>query len=679
MTYNRLATETSPYLLQHRDNPVHWYPWGPDATTASKNQNKPILLSIGYAACHWCHVMAHESFENREIADLMNSLFINIKVDREERPDIDHVYQSALQMMGEQGGWPLTMFLTPEGEPFWGGTYFPSTPKYGRVGFPQILQQLSHAYHHDAERLTHNVAALREGLKSISNPPGGGSLDERMFDQAATSLLKAVDPITGGTHGAPKFPQPALFGFLWRAYQRTGNIAYRTAVSHTLEHICQGGIYDHLAGGFSRYSTDEVWLAPHFEKMLYDNALLIELLAEVHKETNSRLFETRIRETIGWLTRDMKNGVEDCSAFASAYDADSEGEEGRFYVWSESEIDSLLGPAAAKFKAVYDVTGRGNWEGKNILNRSEDLTLLDDADETILENARMNLLSVREKRVWPQRDDKVLTDWNGLMISALTQASVHFAEPGWLAMAKEAYDFVRQYLMVGDRLMHSWCAGSARHPATLDDYANMSRAALLLYHATSDNSCLDQAKRWVTVLNQHYWDADEGGYFLSADDTDDVIARPKTCQDNAVPPGNGIMLEVLARLFFMTGDPEYQDRAERLVRAMTPTDPKASFYSLTLLSGYDILTRAVQVVLVTPDGPEQAHALRDAALRAPVRNLVLSTPGTARDLPSSHPASGKTAIDGQATAYVCVGMRCGLPITRVEDLVTALENPPAIT
>jgi len=683
MTHNRLTDETSPYLLQHKDNPVHWYAWGEEAMNAARSTNKPIMLSIGYAACHWCHVMAHESFEDPAIAALMNDLFINIKVDREERPDIDHVYQSAAQMMGEQGGWPLTMFLTHDGTPFWGGTYFPSTAKYGRPGFPQILEQLSHAFHQDNVRVSQNAAAIGKAMKSISDPDGGGQISDQMFDQAASQLVKMVDTHAGGTEGAPKFPQPALFGFLWRAYLRSGTAAYQDAVTLTLDHICQGGIYDHLGGGFSRYSTDEVWLAPHFEKMLYDNALLIELMTEVHKVTGSVLYQTRIAETIAWALRDMLNGPDNGrdgpQAFASAYDADSEGEEGLFYVWSESEVDNLLGPAAKTFKDAYDVSAYGNWEGKNILNRSANLGLMDQAQETILLNARQNLLSVREQRVWPQRDDKILTDWNGMMIAALVQASIRFDQPAWLTAATAAYAFIRDHVAADGRLLHSWCAGSARHPATLDDYANISRAALFLNQATGEPNYLQHARDWVDILNRHYWDADKGGYFLSADDTTDVIARPKTCQDNAVPPGNGTMLEVLARLFYLTGDITYQQRADALIQAMTPTDPRAAFYSLTLLSGYDILTRAVQVVIVDPGDPgdphniEQANLLRRTALKSPARNIILSHITDQADLPTNHPAHGKAAVNGRCTVYVCVGATCGLPVTSCEDLASALK------
>src|SRR5437763_11353817 len=365
---NRLGQETSPYLLQHKDNPVHWQPWGPEALQAAEADDKPILLSIGYAACHWCHVMAHESFENPEIAAVMNRDFINIKVDREERPDLDAIYQHALALMGEQGGWPLTMFLTPEGEPFGGGTYFPPEPRWGRPGFPQVLQSLAAAYRDKNDAISTNVAALREALQRLGRPePGEGvAVTPALLDRVAERLLREVDPIHGGIGTAPKFPQCGIFELLWRAWKRTGTTAYRDAVLRTLTTICQGGIYDHLGGGFARYATDARWLVPHFEKMLYDNAELIDLLTLVWQETRDPLYAHRVAETMGWLQREM-TGPE--GGFYSSLDADSGHEEGKFYVWSEAEIDAVLGDRAALFKQFYDVTSPGNWEGHTILNR----------------------------------------------------------------------------------------------------------------------------------------------------------------------------------------------------------------------------------------------------------------------------------------------------------------------
>ncbi|MEQ9199913.1 MAG: thioredoxin domain-containing protein, partial [Rhodospirillales bacterium] len=352
---NLLSNETSPYLLQHQDNPVHWRPWGADALKAARDEDKPVLLSIGYAACHWCHVMAHESFEDPETAEIMNRLFINIKVDREERPDLDAIYQSTLQLLGQQGGWPLTMFLTPDGEPFWGGTYFPDTPRYGMPSFRQLLKGVSSTYQQKSDDITKNVDALRDGLAKMSAGAGAGDDDISLaqIDAAATALLRAVDPVNGGLNGAPKFPQPCIFKFLWRAGLRTGNPDLKQAVIRTLDAMSQGGIYDHLGGGYARYSTDDEWLAPQFEKMLYDNAQLIDLLVDVWRGTGSDLYETRIRECINWLEREM---IADGGAFSSTIDADSEGEEGRFYVWQEAEIDALLGDDSPVFKAAYDVS-----------------------------------------------------------------------------------------------------------------------------------------------------------------------------------------------------------------------------------------------------------------------------------------------------------------------------------
>ncbi|HEX9533988.1 MAG TPA: thioredoxin domain-containing protein, partial [Stellaceae bacterium] len=368
MDRNRLGEETSPYLLQHKDNPVHWQPWGAETLAAAKAEDKPILLSIGYAACHWCHVMAHESFENLQIAERMNELFVSIKVDREERPDLDAIYQHALALMGEQGGWPLTMFLTPEGEPFWGGTYFPPEQRWGRPGFPQVLDAMSNAYARDRDKVAKNVVALREALQRLRSPERGGAIGRELLDGIAERLLRETDQLHGGIGTAPKFPQTGVIELLWRAWKRTGQPPYRDAVVKALDAMCQGGIYDHLGGGFARYSTDARWLVPHFEKMLYDNAELVDLLTLVWQDTKSPLYRERADETLGWVSREM---VTPASGFASSLDADSEHEEGKFYVWSKAEIDQVLGKRATLFKRFYDVTAEGNWEEKNILNRSK--------------------------------------------------------------------------------------------------------------------------------------------------------------------------------------------------------------------------------------------------------------------------------------------------------------------
>jgi hypothetical protein len=516
------------------------------------------------------------------------------------------------------------------------------------------------------------------GLQNISRTDGGAGLTRARLDEVAEMALRLVDPVHGGTQGAPKFPQPAFFKFLWRGYKRTGSLLYRESVLLTLEKICQGGIYDHLGGGFARYSTDPVWLAPHFEKMLYDNAQLIELLTEAWQETASPLYAARVRETVAWAVREMRvtDGGEKTFAFASAYDADSEGEEGRFYVWSEADIDRLLGDeAAAVFKDAYDVTPYGNWEGKNILNRSDKPALGNAAYEKSLAASRGKLLEHRNHRVWPSWDDKVLADWNGLMIAALAFAGAAFGEPAWIEAAATAFDFVRTRMRDGDRLFHAWRAGQAKHPAVIDDYANMSRAALLLHEVTGDGSYLEQARSWIESADAHHWDAANGGYFLAADDTADLIVRAKTVHDNATPAGNGVMVEVLARLYHLTGDAAYRTRAEETVRAFCGEDARPVMAMPSLLAGYELLENAVQAVIVSADGGAAAHGLVEAAFAAPVPNRIVLQVHDGASLPPEHPAAGKEPKDGQATAYVCIGTTCGLPVTNAAALRAAMTAP----
>ncbi|MBT4932053.1 MAG: thioredoxin domain-containing protein [Rhodospirillaceae bacterium] len=667
MNRNLLDQETSPYLLQHRANPVHWQPWGEDALQAARKGNKPILLSIGYSACHWCHVMAHESFEDEAIAGVMNDLFINIKVDREERPDLDVIYQSALALMGEQGGWPLTMFLTPEGEPFWGGTYFPATPRYGRPAFPDLLKQISNTYDSQRDRIAESVVALKTALEQLSKPAGGPGLSFPLLDEAAAIAQSATDSVWGGTQGAPKFPQVSFFQFLWRSSLRTGRKDYADSVTLLLERMCQGGIYDHIGGGFARYATDEIWLAPHFEKMLYDNAQLIELMADVWRVTKNPLLEIRIAETIDWCLREMivEDDTGEGFAFASALDADAEGEEGRFTVWSAAQIDSVLGERSEHFKAVYDVTPGGNWEGKNILNRnaSDDTRRLgDNALEEMLTGCRAALLKVRDDRVWPERDHKALADWNAMMIAALAHSGNLLGRRDWTHHAEAVFDFVCRNMIEDGRFRHSWRDGKARHTAVLDDYAHMIRAALVLYEATANGVYLDQAEAWMAIVNGRYWDADGGGYFLSADDTTDVITRSKTIADNAVPSGNGVMAEVLARLYLLGGKEDYREQAERLIRTFSSSQARNLVSLPGLMMGYEILERALCIVIVGDDDG-LLRAAREAA--PPWRVILRLAPGA--DLPQGHPAHGKTGT-GQPTAFVCTAGTCSLPVTAAEDL-----------
>jgi uncharacterized protein YyaL (SSP411 family) len=668
---NALAHQTSPYLLQHKDNPVHWQAWGPEAFAAAKAENKPILLSIGYAACHWCHVMAHESFENPEIARLMNDLFISIKVDREERPDVDTIYQHALALLGEQGGWPLTMFLTPEREPFWGGTYFPPEARWGRPGFPQVLEALARAYREDHEAVAKNVAALTQALGRLATPTAGEGISIELTDQVAERLTREIDWTHGGIGDAPKFPQASLLGVLWRGYRRTGTEAMGNAVTLTLDHICQGGIYDHVGGGFARYSVDRQWLVPHFEKMLYDNAQLVELLTHAWQATGKALYAERVAETVAWLAREMRQSG---GGFSSSLDADSEHEEGKFYVWTEAEIDALLGSRAARFKEIYDVAPGGNWEGHAILNRLEHLERADDAVEADLAQDRAVLLEARAKRVRPGLDDKVLADWNGLMIAALAYAAPAFGKPDWLVLAEQAFAFVERDMTAPDRrLRHSWRAGRAAHPATLDDYANLARAALILYESTGTQTYISRARDWVELVERYYADS-AGGYFVAASDTEGLLTRPKMVQDAATPSGNGTMVELLARLYYLTGDEAYHTRAEGTVKAFAGDVPKNFFPFGSLLNGNETLQRAVQIVIRGRRGESDTDRLLRAVHSVSLPTRVLSVVEPGAGLPQNHPASGKDQVAGRATAYVCRGPVCSLPITEATVLKEELET-----
>ncbi len=670
MSRNRLAEEASPYLQQHSENPVHWQAWGPDALAESKATGKPILLSVGYSSCHWCHVMAHESFEDAETAALMNQLYVNIKVDREERPDLDAVYQRALSLMGQHGGWPLTMFLTPEGEPFWGGTYFPPESKWGRPSFRQVLAMVDEAYRTEPDKIAKNRGALRNALASMGQSRPGKEITKVQIDSCADTLLHEIDGKHGGIGGAPKFPNTTMLEMLWRNYRRTGSQLMRTAVLLTLERMSQGGIYDHLGGGYARYSTDERWLAPHFEKMLYDNAQILDLLGQTWLDTENALFRRRARETVGWLLREMLAGK---GAFASALDADSEGEEGKFYVWSEAEIDAVLGVDAPLFKAVYDVSAEGNWEHTNILNRLRPPRLASRIDEAALKTMRKNLLAERAKRERPSWDDKVLADWNGLMIAALADTSQIFAEPSWLDAARAAYHYVVHVMGESGRLRHAARHDRVKTAEFLDDYANMGRAALALFEATGDATYLDDARRFVRILDADYWDGAAGGYFFSPTGAETILVRAKTAHDSATPAGNGTMVGVLARLFYLTGENAYRDRADALLKAFSG-ELEGNFAPVaTLINNAELLMGAVQVAIIGKRGEAATDALIRAAYSVAAPNRVLLVAAPDATLPVGHPAIFKPQRDGKPTAYVCVGTTCSLPVTDERALTAELE------
>jgi uncharacterized protein len=669
---NRLAAETSPYLLQHQDNPVDWWPWGPQALAQAQRSNKPILLSVGYAACHWCHVMAHESFEDESTARVMNELFVNIKVDREERPDIDQIYMSALHHLGEHGGWPLTMFLTPAGEPIWGGTYFPNTPRYGKPAFVDVLRELARLFREEPDKIERNRAALMERLAAAARPAGTTTIGRAELDNAARQLGGLIDPVNGGTRGAPKFPQAALFECLWRAGLRTDESRYFAAVEITLDHICEGGIYDHLGGGFARYSVDERWLVPHFEKMLYDNAQLLELLAIAYQRTGKDLYRRRAYETVDWLKREMTT---EQGAFCASLDADSEGEEGKFYVWSYDEVIRQLGIEDGEFFARhYDVTQTGNFEGHNILNRLNSQPR-SDADETRLAALRDKLLSVRATRVRPGLDDKVLADWNGLMIAALANAGSMLNEPRWIEMASRAFGFVAAAMTRGDRLGHSWREDKLKFPGLASDYAAMIGAALALQEATGEPNFLDQALRWQEALDRDYANAESGAYYLTAADAEGLVIRPAATTDEATPNHNAVAAQNLVRLATLAGNDAWRDKADRLIAAVAPLIAENLYMHLAMLNAIDLRLRGAEIV-VTGQGAG-ADALVAAARRLPPLDRIVLQAVSADALPANHPARAKLDAAREPQAFVCVGETCSLPITDVSALdgaITAMRH-----
>ncbi|MEO0391708.1 MAG: thioredoxin domain-containing protein [Pseudomonadota bacterium] len=692
---NCLPLETSPYLQQHADNPVHWWRWSDEAFAAAKAENKPVLLSVGYAACHWCHVMAHESFENDDIAALMNERFINIKVDREERPDLDHIYQAALAAMGQQGGWPLTMFLTPDRQPFWGGTYFPPEERFGRPGFNTVLTQVSDIYHAEPDKVETNVTALTEALEQQAfSLSGDAAIEPVVVDRMAERIAQDVDPVNGGIGGAPKFPHFSILELLWRAWLRTGDKTYYQAVTLTLDGLCEGGIYDHLGGGFARYATDDEWLVPHFEKMLYDNAQAIEVLTQVYLGSAKPLYKQRLFETVDWVLREMtvefSGGDGGGMAFAGTLDADSEGEEGKFYVWTEHEVDALLNDKAPVFKAAYDVTGLGNWDGVNILNRRQGVAMLDADVEATLAECRDILFRARADRVAPDRDDKVLADWNGMMIAALARAGFVFERPDWVEAARRAYDFVVAQVQRDGVMRHSWCAnkdgeGVTRGYATLDDFAQMARAAIILYQVQGDTALLQQAQRWVDHLDRHFWDNDNNGYYMVADQAADLFVRPRHAADQATPAGNGVMVRVLAMLFFITGEQSYLERFEACVTAFSGELQRNFFPLATFINSIDYFQHAHQVVIMGGREAAEAEGLIDALRRHPSLNLLLNIVDEDQGLSGGNPArhamvSGKALIDDKPTAYICTGMACQKPVNSPGELAgllaQQLKTPP---
>ncbi len=684
---NRLISETSPYLLQHAHNPVEWYPWGEDAFARAKAEDKPILLSIGYSACHWCHVMERESFENEEIAALMNDLFINIKVDREERPDVDTVYMNAVQLMTGRGGWPLTMFMTPAGEPFFGGTYFPPadrpTERGVTPGFPRILRSVAEAYRDRRSDISHTASEILDELNRMQSPPAStGGLDSEIFKTAYRKLGLRFDHIHGGFGQAPKFPNSMSLAFLLRHWRATGDAHARHMVELSLRKMALGGMYDHLGGGFHRYSTDEQWLVPHFEKMLYDNAMLSRLYLEVHQATGKPFFRRIVEETLDYVVREMTDAG---GGFYSTQDADSEGEEGKFFVWTPSQIEEALGErAGALFGRFYDVTEQGNFEhtGTSILNITDPLDVvalkqgisLYDA-ERIISDARRRLFELRESRVKPARDDKQVAAWNGMMLVSFARAAVVLGREDYLKVAVACGEFIARDLVHDGRLCRTFKNGRRKHDGYQEDYACVAEGLLALYEATFDIRWLTLAKQLTDTMLDLFADPDGGPFFFTGTNHESLITRVKDYYDNATPSGNSVAVEVLLRLAVLTGEDRYRKIAGEVLTSLADAMSKVP-------SGFGQLLCALDFYLATPRevaivGDFAAADTRDLLAVVhhaflPNRVLVAKTADDTQSEKLIPLLEGRTAIDGKATAYVCENFTCQTPVTTPDDLRRAL-------
>ena len=680
---NRLIDETSPYLLQHAHNPVDWYPWGEEALNLAKNLDKPILLSIGYSACHWCHVMERESFENEKIAAIMNKYYINIKVDREERPDLDEIYMSAVQIMTGSGGWPMTVFLTPELKPFYGGTYFPPDDRYGRPGFPKLLEAVEDAYRSKREEINEQAEKLVSHINQISNPKGveNLSLDDKIIEQAFYHYQNRFDSQHGGFGQAPKFPPGMGLILLLRYWKRSGNSRALHIVEFTLEKMARGGMNDQLGGGFHRYSTDEIWLTPHFEKMLYDNSLLTVTYLEAFQATGKPFYREVVEETLDYVLREMydqQNG-----GFYSTQDADSEGEEGKFFVWTPDEVEQILGQADAKvFCDFYDVTDHGNFEHQNILwvKTPTDLyTKKTNIEQTdlinILSRCKKKLFDAREKRIKPGLDDKILTSWNGLMIRSMGLAYQILGDPRYLEAAETSAKFIlKELVQKNGHLLRTHRAGKSHLNACLEDYSYFIAGLIELYQASFDPHWLREANRLNQIMISQFWDSQNGGFFFTGKDHPELIVRSKSAYDGATPSGASMAVHVLLRLAILLNQPDLKEKAKITFSLYDHTMKTAPSGSAQMLCGVDFLIDAPKEIAIVgnPLSEQTQEILRNIHRRfVPNKVIALLNPNTEeqQEIEELIPLlAGKTSIDGKTTIYVCQNYACQLPTTDIDDL-----------
>ena len=663
---NHLANETSPYLLQHADNPVDWYPWGEEALAKAKAEDKPIFLSIGYSACHWCHVMAHESFEDEQVAAILNEHFVSIKVDREERPDLDRIYMSAVQAMTGHGGWPMSVFLTPDGQPFYGGTYFPPTPRYGMPSFTQVLTAITDGWQNRRHELVASGQRLVEALKQQS-AIGESVKRESVMGAAFETLWRGFDRVHGGWGDAPKFPQPMALEFLLRHYHTTNDPLALKMVTQTLEAMARGGMYDQLGGGFHRYSVDNHWLVPHFEKMLYDNAQLARVYLHAWQVTGEPFFRTIAEETLDYVIREM---TDPAGGFYSTQDADSEGEEGRFFLWTPTEIREILGVEAEAFMAAYGVTEAGNFEGRNILE-----FVWHTGQRPELAEARRKLFAARERRVHPGRDEKVLTSWNGLMLAAFAEAARALGRDNYRQVAGRNADFLLHELRNSEgHLWHTWKAGVAKINGYLEDYTHLIEGLLELYQTTFEPRWYQAAHELAEVMIAHF-SAPEGGFFDTSDDHETLIIRPRELQDNAVPSGNAMAAFVLLRLAGLAVEPRYVELAHRSLEPMQPLLARYPLGFAQWLIALDYaLSHPREIALVGDLEAPDTRALLDACTAGyrPHQIVALGAPDAKS---SAVPLlQDRSQVEGRATAYVCVDFTCHPPVTDPAALKAWLKS-----
>jgi len=684
---NRLINETSPYLLQHANNPVDWYPWGEEALERARSEDKPILLSIGYSACHWCHVMERESFEDETIAGLMNENFVSIKVDREERPDLDQVYMQAVQMLTGSGGWPMTVFLTPEGKPFYGGTYFPPEDRQGMPGFPRLLTSIAEAYstnRGEIDRVTKQLTTQMSQSNQVSQ--GTSILTVDILHKAYSSLATNFDYQNGGFGNAPKFPQPMTPEFLLRYYHHGYNPRALELVELTLEKMAYGGIYDQIGGGFHRYSTDAYWLVPHFEKMLYDNALLARLYLHTYLITGRALYRRVVEETLDYVLREM---TDSSGGFYSAQDADSEGVEGKFFVWSPDEINSVMGDADGEvFAGYYGVTGAGNFEGKNILNIRQDpeefaetkgLTV--DQLGDIINRGSKALFEVREQRIHPMRDDKVLASWNGLMLRSFAEAAAALGRPDYLAVAIKNAEFLARSMKSDGRLLRTYRDGQAKLLGYLEDYSFVIDGLLALYEATFDLRWLDEAVTLADSMIELFWDEGIGGFYDTGSDHETLVVRPRDVFDNAQPCGGSVASDVLLRLAVFTGNNDYSAKATVPLRSLHQAmsqSPGGTGHWLSALDFY--VSPPKEIAVIGPRDDPTTQALLDTVFHRFLPNKVVmgvETPlipaddNSEADIPL---LAGRGMVGGLPSAYVCQNYACQLPVTDPAGLAEQLSE-----